>query len=44
MNNMYKENKCIDLRAEFRDIRDKVDQLVAARSYPNPCFSHIHTI
>jgi hypothetical protein len=30
MNNVYEENKCIDLRAEFKDIRDKVDQLIAA--------------
>jgi hypothetical protein len=39
---MYEENKCIDLRAEFKDIRDKVDQLVAARSTPTHFF-HTYT-
>jgi hypothetical protein len=45
MNYVYEENKCTDLRAEFKDIRDKVDQLIAARStlthfshtYENKC-------
>jgi hypothetical protein len=42
MNNVYEENKCIDLHAEFKDIRDKVYQLVAARSTPTH-FSHTYT-
>jgi hypothetical protein len=39
---MYEENKCSDLRAEFKDRRDKVDQLIAARSTVTH-FSHTYT-
>jgi hypothetical protein len=42
MNYVYEENKCTDLRAEFKDIRDQVDQLIAARSTPTH-FSHTYT-
>jgi hypothetical protein len=39
---MYEENKCIDLRAKFKDIHDKVNQLVAAISTLTH-FSHTYT-
>jgi hypothetical protein len=39
---MYEENKCIDLRAEFKDIHDTIDQLVVARS-TSTYFSHTYT-
>jgi hypothetical protein len=42
MNNVYQENKCTDLRVEFKDICDKVDQLIAARSTPSHV-SHTYT-
>ena len=37
-----RKSKCIDLRAEFKDIRDKVDQLIAGRFTPTH-FSHTYT-
>ena len=42
MNYVYEENKCTDLRVEFKDIHDKVDQLIAARSTPTH-FSDTYT-
>jgi hypothetical protein len=42
MNNVYEENKCTDLRAKFKDIHDKVYQLVATRS-TSTHFSHTYT-
>jgi hypothetical protein len=32
MNNVYEENKCTDLRAEFNDLREKFYQIKAAKS------------
>ena len=42
MNNVYEGNKCTDLQVEFKDIHDKVYQLIAARSTPAH-FSHTYT-
>jgi hypothetical protein len=42
MNNVYEENNCLDLRAEFNDLRDRFYQFKAARSTPTH-FSHTYT-
>jgi hypothetical protein len=41
MNNVYKENKCSELRVECIALRDKSFQLIAARSIPTH-FSHTY--
>ena len=42
MNNVYEENKCTDLRAEFNDLSENFYQLKADRSIPIH-FSHTYT-
>ena len=42
MINVYEENKCLDLQAEFNDLHDKFYQIKEARSTLTH-FSHIYT-